>query len=147
MTIDITTRPDSYWLTGNVPSDKAWSWMKETATTVAALVTSEAVLTLGGKTTLAAANGAVPITHAIVEATSGAASAWTLADGTAGQILTVVIVTDGGAGTITPTTATGWATTVLTTVGETISLKFIDATVGWVVLGSIGITAVPVISQ
>ena len=89
-----------------------------------------------GKTTKDASNAAIPITHAIVEATSGAASAWSLPNGKKGQILTVAIVTDGGEATITPATATGWATAVLTDDKDTITVMYVDDTVGWIVLGT-----------
>lgn len=89
-----------------------------------------------GKTTKNGDNGAIPITHAIVEVTTGAASAYTLANGENGQILTIVVVTDGGEGTITPTTKTGWATAVLTDDIDGITLMYVDDTVGWVILGT-----------
>ena len=92
----------------------------------------------GGKTTKDATNAAIPLTDAVVEGTSGAASAWSLADGKPGQILTVVIVTDGGEATITPATSTGWATAILTDDIDTITLMFADAVSGWIVLGTAG---------
>lgn len=100
-----------------------------------------------GKTTKDATDAALPITHAIVEGTSDADSAWSLANGENGQILTVVIVTDGGSCIITPATSTGWATAVLDDDGDTLSVLYIDDTVGWVVLGMIGIGGQPVITQ
>jgi hypothetical protein len=92
--------------------------------------------TPGGKTTKDATNAAIPLTHSIVEGTSGAASAWSLANGKSGQILTVVIVSDGGEATITPTTATGWTAAVLTDDIDSITVQYVDNTVGWVVLGT-----------
>ena len=90
----------------------------------------------GGKTTLSGA-GAIPITDAIVEWTTTGANAATLADGAEGQILTVVIVTDGGEGTITPdTTFTGWATVVMTDDIDQVSFMFADTTSGWIILGT-----------
>ena len=100
-----------------------------------------------GKTTKDATDAALPITHAIVEGTSDADSAWTIANGAEGQILTVVIVTDGGSCIITPATKTGWATAVLDDDGDTLSLLYVDDTVGWVILGMIGIVGQPVITQ
>lgn len=90
----------------------------------------------GGKTTLSGA-GAIPLTDAIVEWTTTGANAGSLADGKPGQILTVVIVTDGGEGTIAPdTTATGWATVVLTDDIDTVTFFFADTTSGWVIMGT-----------
>ena len=109
--------------------------------------TGSVAYTPTGKTTKDASDAAIPITHAIVEGTSGAASAWSLANGENGQILTIAIVTDGGEATITPATSTGWATGVLTDDGDTLSLLYVDDTVGWVVLGSAGIAGMPNITQ
>ena len=89
-----------------------------------------------GKTTKDASDAALPLTHAIIEGTSSGASAWSLANGENGQILTVQIVTDGGEATITPATSTGWATAVLTDDIDGISMMYIDDTVGWIVLGT-----------
>ncbi len=88
-----------------------------------------------GKTTLSGA-GAVVLTHAIVEITSTGSDALTLANGENGQILTMVIVTDGGESTVTPTTSTGWATAVLTSDIDTITVMYVDDTVGWIILGT-----------
>ena len=90
----------------------------------------------GGKTTLSGA-GAIPLTDAIVEWTTTGSNTGSLADGKPGQILTVVIVTDGGEGTIVPdTTFTGWATAVLTDDIDTITFFFADTTSGWVIMGT-----------
>lgn len=91
-----------------------------------------------GTTTKDASNAAIPLTDAVVVGTSGAASAWSLANGEDGQILTVVIGTDGGEATITPATATGWATAVLTDDIDTITFMYVNDTVGWIVLGTAG---------
>lgn len=100
-----------------------------------------------GTTTKDATDAAIPITHAIVTGTSGAASAWSLPNGENGQILVVAITTDGGEATITPVTSTGWATAVLTDDGDTVSFMYVDDTVGWVVLGTTGIGGMPNITQ
>ena len=92
-------------------------------------------VTEAGSSTLSGA-GAIPLTAAVCEWTTTGANAGTLADGTAGQILTVVIVTDSGEGTLTPTTATGWATAVFTDDIDTASFMYVDGTVGWIVLGT-----------
>lgn len=99
-------------------------------------------------TTKDASDAAIPVTHAYVAGTSGAASAWSLPNGENGQVLTVAIITDGGVATITPDTAnSGWATAVLTDDGDTISFLYVDDTVGWVITGMIGIAGQPVITQ
>lgn len=101
-----------------------------------------------GSTTKDATDAALPITHAVVIGTSDADSAWSLPDGNPGQVLSVIIGTDGGEAIITPdsTTGDGWATMVFTNDGEGASFMFVDATVGWVVLGTFGISTNPLIT-
>jgi len=95
-----------------------------------------------GSTTASGA-GAIPVTHAYVAATAGGAVAWTLADGDPGQVLQIYSV-DANTGTLTPTTATGWATIVFTDAGDRAVLQFIDGTIGWIILGLSGVAAPPV---
>ncbi|MBU0792175.1 MAG: hypothetical protein KKC55_17160, partial [Gammaproteobacteria bacterium] len=73
---------------------------------------SDATEDLG--TTVAADVLAIPVTHAYVAKTTGGdAEALTLANGKPGQVLVIYLATDGGGdGTLTPVTATGWATIV-----------------------------------
>lgn len=99
-----------------------------------------------GKTTKAGGTLAVPITRRSVVMTTGGAEALTLADGLPGQRLHLVLGTDGGDGTLTPTTKTGFATIVFADAKDNVDLEFIDATTGWVILGSAGVVAPPVIS-
>ncbi len=101
-----------------------------------------------GSTTSAADSLAIPVTHHVVVKTTGAdAEALTLANGTAGQMLTITLGTDGGGdGTLTPATATGWATIVFADAGDTATLKYIDGTVGWVIVGLAGVSAPPAIT-
>jgi hypothetical protein len=91
---------------------------------------------------------AIPVTAAYVaKATGSDAEALTLADGVPGQVLTVSLDTDGGGdGTLTPATSTGWATAVFADAGDSVTFKYINDTVGWVVIGSAGVAAPPVIS-
>lgn len=100
----------------------------------------------GGKTTKAGGTLAVPITHRSVVMTTGGAEALTLADGLPGQRLHLVLGTDGGDGTLTPATCTGFATIVFADAKDNVDLEFIDSTVGWVVLGSAGVAAPPALS-
>lgn len=101
-----------------------------------------------GSTSVAADELAIPVTHRYVAKTTGAdAEALTLADGKAGQVLTIALVTDGGGdGTLTPTTCSGFATIVLADAGDNVTLRFIDSTVGWVIVGAAGVSAPPVIT-
>ena len=102
-----------------------------------------------GATTSAADSLAIPITHAVVAKTTGGdAEGLTLANGKPGQILTIYLVVDGnGAGTLTPTTKSGFTTIVFDDAGDLATLIYIDDTVGWTILGTAGVAAPPVISQ
>jgi len=88
---------------------------------------------------------AIPVTHAIVQKTTGGdAEALTLADGIPGQLLIIHLVTDGGGdGTLTPVTATGWATIVFADVKDQAVLYYVDDTIGWIILGLSGTAGPP----
>jgi len=90
----------------------------------------------------------IPVTHAIVAKTTGTdAEALTLANGKPGQVLVVYCAVDGnGAGTITPVTSTGWATAVLDEAFDSFTFFYVDDIIGWIILGAIGVAAVPVIT-
>ncbi len=98
-----------------------------------------------GSTTKDATDAAIPLTAAVVIGTSDATSSWSLPDGNPGQVLSIVIGTDGGTATLTPdsTTGDGWATMVFTNDGEGATFMFVDSTVGWAILGTFGITTNP----
>lgn len=102
------------------------------------------IVGVSGATTKAGGVLAVPITHRFVTMTTGGAEALTLANGAPGQLLTITLGTDGGDGTLTPATATGWATIVFADAKDTVSLLYVDDTVGWVMLGYYGTAAPPV---
>ena len=89
---------------------------------------------------------AIPVTDPIVSKTTGAdAEALTLANGIPGQGLTILLATDGGGdGTLTPVTATGWATIVFADAGDQANLLYIDDTVGWIIMGMNGVAQPPV---
>jgi hypothetical protein len=88
----------------------------------------------------------IPVTHPYVAKTTGGdAEALTLADGSPGQVLIVNLTVDGnGDGTLTPATATGWATIVFADAGDQATLFFVDDTIGWVIIGAKGKAAPPV---
>lgn len=91
--------------------------------------------------------GALPLTHPYirVDTTSGAAAV-TLADGEPGQILIIELETDAGDCDVTPATSTGWSAVALDDAGDRVTLFYANDTVGWVVLGCLGLSAQPVIS-
>lgn len=97
-------------------------------------------------TTCAADVLAIPVTHAYVSKTTGGdAEALTLANGVPGQELIINLTTDGGGdGTLTPTTATGWATIVFADAGDQATLRYIDDSIGWILVGYKGLSAPPV---
>lgn len=99
-----------------------------------------------GSNTVAGATLAIPVTKRVVVKTTGGAEALTLADGLPGQALTIILGTDGGDGTLTPTTKTGFATIVFADAGDHAELEFVNATVGWVIRGLSGVAAPPVIT-
>jgi hypothetical protein len=118
-------------------------------TPTATQLNAAAATPTAGSTTVAADVLAIPVTHQYVGKTTGAdAEALTLADGTAGQFLTVELTTDGGGdGTLTPTTKTGFAAIVFADAGDTVTLRFVDGTVGWILVGAFGAAAQPAVTQ
>jgi len=97
---------------------------------------------------VAAATLVIPVTAAYVgKATGAVAEALTLGNGTQGQVITISLEVDGGAdGTLTPATSSGFATIVFADVGDTASLQYVDDSVGWVITGTAGVAAPPVIT-
>lgn len=83
--------------------------------------------------------GAVPVTAGTVRLTTTGANALTLADGVNGQLLTIVMVVDGGDGTLTPATKTGFATVTFNDVGDAVTLQFFT-TLGWMIVANYGAT-------
>jgi len=91
---------------------------------------------------------AIPVTNTVVTKTTGGdAEALTLANGFPGQVLIITLVTAGGGeGTLTPATKTGFATIVFADAGDTAALLYVDDSIGWIILGTAGVAAPPVIS-
>lgn len=92
-----------------------------------------------GTVTTRSGAGAVPITASTVRLTTTAADALTLANGTNGQLLTIVMVVDGGDGTLTPTTKTGFSTITFDAVGNSVTLQYFT-TLGWMIVSNYGAT-------
>lgn len=99
------------------------------------------------KTEVAAGVLAIPVTHPMVEKTTGVgAEALTLANGKPGQILTINLKTDGGGtGTLTPATSTWWSTIAFADAGDQVTLMYVDDTLGWIILGIFGLIAQPTV--
>jgi hypothetical protein len=84
--------------------------------------------------------GAVNVTDMLTSLTStGSAQALTLANGTLGQMKTIVHVVDGGSAVLTPTTKIGFSTITFTGVGESASLVYTAA--GWAITALNGAVA------
>lgn len=90
----------------------------------------------------------IPLTSPIISKTTGAdAEALTIANGLPSQMCKIIIAADGGGdGTLTPATATGWATIVFADAGDQALLMYVDDTVGWIILGLTGVAQPPVIT-
>lgn len=136
-------------LTGNITASVTELNKLDGVTATATQIQAAASTPTLGATTVAADVLPIPVTHQYVAKTSGAdAEACTLADGTPGQILVVELAADGGGdATVTPETATGFVAFVLADAGDVVTLRFVDGTVGWIILGAFGATAQPAITQ
>ena len=108
-----------------------------TATSVATGPVFGTVQTLSGA-------GAVNLTTLTTAFTSTATgNALTLANGTAGQLKTIVYVAEAAGadtGILTPTTRVGYSTITFTNVGDSVTLQYL--TQGWAVIGVRGATVV-----
>lgn len=93
---------------------------------------------IGGVQALSGA-GAVNLTTLTTRLTTTGANALTLANGTDGQIKIIVMVVDGGDGTLTPTTKTGYTTITFNDVGDSVVLQYFT-TLGWMVVSNYGTT-------
>ena len=89
---------------------------------------------------------AIPITNGVVLKTTGGVEALTLANGEDGQLLKIILDVDGGNGTLTPTTKTGFSTIVFGDAKDQVTLLYMDATIGWVIQEASGLLAPPVIT-
>ena len=83
--------------------------------------------------------GAVDVTSAITELTTTGADALTLADGVEGQMKFIVMIADGGAGTLTRANPLGFATLTFDDIGDSAQLLFQNG--GWHFLGGLATVA------
>jgi hypothetical protein len=130
------TKMRSRWVAGNL------QFVRDTD----ASAICHGIVAVSGATTKAAATLAVPITHRFVTMTTGGVEALTLANGAPGQEITITLGTDGGDGTLTPATCTGFATIVFADAKDTVHLRYLDDTLGWIIMGYYGTAAPPVVS-
>jgi hypothetical protein len=78
----------------------------------------------GGTPQVLTGAGAVDTTSAVTHIVTTAADALTLADGISGQIKWLVMITDGGDGTLTPTNLGNGTTITFDDVGDSALLLF-----------------------
>ena len=82
--------------------------------------------------------GAVSVSTAVTFVTTTAADALTLANGEIGQLKYITMAVDGGDGTLTPASPSGFATIVFDAVGDWVILEWNGR--AWVVRASYGVT-------
>jgi hypothetical protein len=125
---------------GPVRSENGFQTVSISATTGAVTVTSSVGNTLVGGVQALSGAGAVDVTNLFTSLTStGSAQALTLANGTAGQMKTIVHTVDGGSAVLTPTTKIGFSTITFTGVGESATLVYTAA--GWAIVALNGAVA------
>jgi hypothetical protein len=81
--------------------------------------------------------GAIDLVNGITHLVTTGANALTLADGVQGQRKVIVMITDGGDGTLTPTNPGGFSTITFNDVGDTAELLFTNSK--WYILGNRGV--------
>jgi len=83
--------------------------------------------------------GDVGYVRKLTGAASGDSTA--LGAGSPGQVITFALVNDGGQNyTITPDTSSGFDDVTLDDAGDNVTLKFINTTIGWILVGESGVT-------
>lgn len=93
--------------------------------------------TVTGSTQAITGSGAINLTTLTTKLNSTGGGAYTLANGTDGQVKIVTLVVDGGDATITPATALGFTTITFDTAGDSAILVY-TTTTGWVCVGTNG---------
>jgi len=125
---------------GPVRSQNGFQTVLVNSTTGAITVTSSVGDTLVGGVQALSGAGAVDVTNMVTSlTTTGSAQALTLANGTAGQLKTIVHTVDGGSAVLTPTTKIGFSTITFTGVGESATLVYTAA--GWAIVALNGAVA------
>jgi len=97
---------------------------------------------IGGATSMTSTDLAVSTSHSYVRKALTADPAFkngTLADGVAGQTVTIFITEGIGTFILTPTTKTGFMSITFFGPEDQVTLSFVDDTVGWIILSESGI--------
>lgn len=100
---------------------------------IAEIFSLKLTLVFGGTPQTLTGPGAVDITSAVTHVATTGADALTLADGSSGQRKVIVMITDGGAGTLTPTNLGNGTTITFDDVGDSADLIFTNG--AWHFLG------------
>jgi len=99
----------------------------------------------GGIASTTSSTTTIPTSYSVVRYADSAAvgQVCTLANGSPGQIITIIMTARTGSNTlvITPATCTGFTTITLDAALEYATLLYIDSTVGWIKLGTNGTIA------
>jgi len=112
------------------------------------VISSDGDVTLGDDLTIAGTltatsdtrtgAGAISLTTLHTNVVTTGADALTLADGSAGQIKMITMITDGGDGTLTPTNLTPGSTITFNDAGDSVILIFTNS--AWHILANQGCT-------
>ena len=123
--------------TGTVDGTSTLTVTGDTTTGHALKVTGNILM---GESYALGAAGAVPLTKPVILASPDGTTAYTLADGTVGQIMMFICIAvpNTGAGTVTPANFAQGASFALNAVGQTITLLFANST--WQVVGNHSVT-------
>lgn len=81
--------------------------------------------------------GAINVISQITHITTTGADAFTLANGVNGQTKIIVMIVDGGVGTLTPTTLAAGTTITFDAVGDSVHLLYTNS--AWQIIGSYGV--------
>jgi hypothetical protein len=128
---------DHIFWSGDFDQRLCWQHHRQHTGNVTGNVTGDLTGRVFGTIGARSGAGAVPLTSSVVRLTTTGADALTLANGSNGQILTIVMVVDGGDGTLTPTTKTGFSTITFDAVGNSVTLQYFP-TQGWMIVSNYG---------
>lgn len=92
----------------------------------------------GGATSLSTSQLEIPTGYAYIRkaltSNTGYTSSDAMADGKPGELKTIHAVAGSGSFLVSATTATGWATVTLNSVGDMVTFLYLDDTTGWTLL-------------
>ena len=101
--------------------------------------------TVNGSVSQVSSVSALPLSYGVVSIplTNAVGAVYTLANGIPGQQICFVevgTVTGSDTARITPATATGFSYVALTAVKQSVTLEYINSSVGWIITGNAGAT-------